>query len=92
MPDVTMVRDSRVTAATAGSAEIVPDTGVCERGHRPPVGSAEMARATTGSCQGSSPRLRGHMKKWGMALMGLFRVFAAIGAVFRARSLIAPVK
>ena len=38
MPDVTMVRDSRVTAATAGSAEIVPDTGVCERGHRPACG------------------------------------------------------
>ena len=32
------------------------------------------------------------MKKWGMALMGLFRVFAATGVVFCARSLIAPVK
>ena len=27
-----------------------------------------------------------------MALMGLFRVFTAIGAVFRARSFIAPFK
>ena len=32
------------------------------------------------------------MKRWGMALMGLFRAFAAIGAVFCARSFIAPFK
>ena len=40
----------------------------------------------------SRPFGGGHMKKWGMALMGLFRVFAATGVVFYARSLIAPVK